>query len=115
MPTSAYGICAKAFGSAAPCHDDVMSLGQTGNQINRSRAMNAFWSLFSPRPQYRHYAHVDQSGICCAFKHSSQPPAGREWVEISEQNLAWLGQPLPTSARRVKRPTQPAGRQLHIA
>jgi hypothetical protein len=92
-----------------------MSAGQTGKQINRSRAMNAFWSLFSSRPQYRHYARIDQAGICRAFKHCAQAPTGRDWVEISEQNLTWLDQPLPPSARRVMRPTQPASRQMHIA
>ncbi|KPB74991.1 hypothetical protein ACKUFS_00795 [Pseudomonas cannabina] len=61
--------------------------------------MNLFRSLFSARRQFRHYARVDQAGICRAFKHCAQRPGGAEWVEVSEQRLTWLNQPLPFSAR----------------
>jgi hypothetical protein len=77
--------------------------------------MDFFWSLFSPRPTYRHYARVDQSGICLAFKHCSQPPAGQGWIEVHEQNLSWLNQPLPANARLINRTRQPAAQQLRMA
>ncbi|AHG42527.1 hypothetical protein N018_20765 [Pseudomonas syringae CC1557] len=64
--------------------------------------MNLFQSLFSARRQFRHYARVDQAGICRAFKHSAQRPSGVEWVEVTEQRLAWLNQPLPASARAAQ-------------
>jgi hypothetical protein len=77
--------------------------------------MDFFWSLFSSRSKCRLYARVDQSGICRAFKQCSQPPLGHGWVEIVEQNLAWLDQPLPISARSTGRTRQPETRQLRIA
>ena len=61
--------------------------------------MGFFRSLFSARSALRHYARIDQQGICRAFKHCSQAPAGAEWVEVTEQRISWLGQPLPASAR----------------
>ena len=64
--------------------------------------MDFLWSLFSPRRQYRHYARVDHSGICQAFKRCRQAPAGSEWVEIVEENLSWLGAPLPANARQQR-------------
>ncbi|MCH5487403.1 hypothetical protein [Pseudomonas syringae] len=60
--------------------------------------MNLFRSLFTARPQHRHYARIDQAGVCRAFKHCAQRPTGVEWVEVTEQRLSWLNQPLPASA-----------------
>ncbi|MCI8209694.1 hypothetical protein AUC61_09105 [Pseudomonas sp. S25] len=77
--------------------------------------MDFIWSLFSSRPKYRHYARIDQIGICRAFKQCSQPPVGQGWVEVAEQNLSWLNQPLPLTARLVRRSGQPAARQLRMA
>lgn len=65
--------------------------------------MGFFWSLFTARSALRHYARVDQAGICRALKHCRQAPEGHEWVEVVEQRLAWLGQPLPASARIAPR------------
>ena len=63
--------------------------------------MDFLWSLFRLRRQHRHYARVDHHGICRAFKHCAQPPAGHEWVEINEARLCWLNQPLPATARVI--------------
>jgi hypothetical protein len=56
------------------------------------------WSLLLRR-RYRHYARLDQYGMCLAFKHCAARPQGDDWVEISEIRLTWLNQPLPASAR----------------
>lgn len=77
--------------------------------------MDFIWSLFSERPTYRHYARVDNTGICRAFKQCSQPPVGQEWVEVAEQNLSWLNQPLPFNARLIRQAGQPAARHLRMA
>lgn len=65
--------------------------------------MGFFRSLFSARPTLRHYARIDQQGICRALKHCSQAPAGSEWVPVKEPQMSWLGQPLPASARIAPR------------
>lgn len=77
--------------------------------------MDFFWSLFSSRPKYRFYARVDQIGICRAFKHCSKPPVGSNWVEVHEQNLSWLNQPLPVKARLARRAGQSAARHMRMA
>ena len=74
--------------------------------------MDFIWSLFSPRPSYRLYARIDQAGVCHAFKQCIQQPAGKDWVEVREQNLSWLDQPLPTDARLTNRARQPGVQQL---
>ncbi|OCR25015.1 hypothetical protein AFK24_10960 [Pseudomonas syringae] len=74
--------------------------------------MDFLWSMFSLRRQYRHYARVDQSGICQAFKRCRQAPAGSEWVEIVEENLSWLGAPLPANARRQRAARRSAAHRL---
>ncbi|MFJ3486401.1 hypothetical protein ACIPL1_23810 [Pseudomonas sp. NPDC090202] len=65
--------------------------------------MDFLWSLFSLRRRHRHYARLDQHGVCLAFKHCATPPQGHDWVEISEPHLSWLHRPLPASAR-ISRP-----------
>ncbi|BAP41502.1 hypothetical protein NJC40_10485 [Pseudomonas sp. 21LCFQ02] len=77
--------------------------------------MGFFQSLFSVRPALRHYARIDQQGICRALKHCSQAPAGNEWVEVTEQRMAWLGQPLPASARIAPRADRLVARELLAA
>lgn len=77
--------------------------------------MNLFWSLFTARPQHRHYARVDHAGICCAFKHCAERPSGHEWVEVTEQRLNWLNRPLPASARVAQRNVRATRRQLITA
>ena len=74
--------------------------------------MDFLWSLFSPRSRYRHYARLNQNGVCLAFKHCSVKPLGNDWVEICEPALSWLHHPLPAGAR-VSAPTRALGtRQL---
>jgi hypothetical protein len=68
--------------------------------------MNLFRSLFGARCQHRYYARVDQAGICHAFRHCAQRPSGQEWVEVREQRLSWLNQPLPASAQVARHETR---------
>ncbi|MCH5570654.1 hypothetical protein [Pseudomonas syringae] len=77
--------------------------------------MNLFRSLFTARPQHRHYARIDQAGVCRAFKHCAQRPTGVEWVEVTEQRLIWLNQPLPASARVTQRSERSPRGQLLTA
>ncbi|KPX86813.1 hypothetical protein [Pseudomonas meliae] len=77
--------------------------------------MNLFRSLFTTRQQHRHYARIYQTGICCAFKHCAQRPSGVEWVEVTEQRLAWLNQPLPASARVAQHSARSTRGQLLTA
>ncbi|CAM3034214.1 hypothetical protein BZK31_22500 [Pseudomonas floridensis] len=77
--------------------------------------MNPFWSLFTSRPQHRHYARVDHTGICRAFKQCAEHPSGHEWVEVHEQKLTWLNRPLPASARVAQRSVRATRRQLITA
>lgn len=61
--------------------------------------MDLLWSLFSLRRRHRHYARLNQDGVCLSFKHCATAPLGQGWVEITEPKLSWLHQPLPVSAR----------------
>lgn len=74
--------------------------------------MDFLWSLFSPKSRHRHFARLDQQGICLCFKHCSVPPEGTGWVEICEPKLCWLRQPLPASARVSPRLRAITARQL---
>jgi hypothetical protein len=74
--------------------------------------MDFLWSLFSLRRRYRHYALVDQHGICLSFKHCAQQPCGQGWVEVHDANLYWLHRPLPSSARVTSRSRAITARQL---
>jgi hypothetical protein len=74
--------------------------------------MDFLWSLFSLRRSYRHYARLDQHGICLSFKHCAQTPSGHGWVEIHEPNLCWLQCPLPVSARMTSRSRAITARQM---
>jgi hypothetical protein len=85
-------------------HSDVMPAGHTFfNSPARSPAMDFLWSLFSLRRRHRHYARLDQQGICLAFKHCAETPCGQGWVEVHEAKLCWLQRPLPASARVTPR------------
>ena len=77
--------------------------------------MKHFWSLFTARREFRHFARVDQAGICRAFKHCAERPVNAEWVEITEPHLAWLNQPLPAHARVSRQPSRPTARRLLTA
>jgi hypothetical protein len=74
--------------------------------------MDFLWSLLSPRRRYRHYALLDQYGICLSFKHCAQPPAGQGWVQVNEAKLCWLHCPLPASARVTPRERAITARQM---
>jgi hypothetical protein len=78
----------------------------------RSLAMDFLWSLFSPQSRHRHYARVNQQGICVCFRHCSAQPDGSGWIEIYEPKLSWLHQPLPAHARISSRPRAITARQL---
>ncbi|RMM36376.1 hypothetical protein ALQ80_05400 [Pseudomonas coronafaciens pv. oryzae] len=106
---------------ASRCNQGVTCARQTRphrtdvHPRHRSCAMNLFRSLFTARRQHRHYAHIDQAGICRAFKHCAQRPSGIEWVEVTEQRLSWLNQPLPASARVAQRSARSTRGQLLTA
>ncbi|MEX6503603.1 hypothetical protein AB5S05_16185 [Pseudomonas sp. 25A3E] len=55
--------------------------------------------LLAPRRPSRLFALVDAGGRCRAFRQSAQAPVGAGWIEVNEQRLCWLQQPLPASAR----------------
>lgn len=59
-------------------------------------------SLLAPRRTLRLFALLDEAGLCRAFRQSAQAPLGAGWVEVNEQRLAWLHQPLPASARAAQ-------------
>ncbi|KPA95070.1 hypothetical protein [Pseudomonas asplenii] len=46
----------------------------------------------------RHFALLDQNGICLAFKSCRTRPQNGNWVDVEEVCLAWLHRPLPASA-----------------
>ncbi|SDI29811.1 hypothetical protein SAMN05216603_1362 [Pseudomonas benzenivorans] len=60
--------------------------------------MFSFRSLLAPRHPLRRFALLDEAGRCRAFRQSAQAPLGAGWIEVNEQRLAWLHQPLPASA-----------------
>jgi hypothetical protein len=76
--------------------------------------MNLLKRLLSPFRTMRHYALVDQQGVCRALRQSTQPPQGTAWVEVQECNLGWLCRPLPAIARLNASPSL-QGRQPQIA
>jgi len=61
--------------------------------------MSRFWTYLFGRPPVRTFARLDACGHCLAFKQCAKRPDGSDWVEIDEIRLAWLGRPLPASAR----------------
>lgn len=56
-------------------------------------------SLLAPRRPHRLFVLLDDSHLCRAFHSAAQAPQGSGWVEVNEQQLTWLHQPLPDSAR----------------
>lgn len=65
-------------------------------------------SLFTPRAPLRTFVLLDDAGLCRAFRQAAQAPLGVDWVEVNEQRLAWLHQPLPASARSAPVVARPA-------
>ncbi|WDY57271.1 hypothetical protein [Pseudomonas sp. PSKL.D1] len=65
--------------------------------------MASLWTQLFKRPRRSAYARLDASGKCLAFKECQQPPAGADWVHVTEIQLAWLGRPLPANARACAR------------
>jgi hypothetical protein len=61
--------------------------------------MNFLRMLFRSRTRHHHYALLDNSGICVAFRHCATRPEGSGWVEINDVCLSWLNKPLPERAR----------------
>ncbi|MFZ6045266.1 hypothetical protein ACFW0H_03955 [Pseudomonas sp. CR3202] len=75
--------------------------------------MSLFQSLFARRSQRRSFALLDAAGLCRGLHQGSESPASGKWVEVTESHLAWIGQPLPGSARVAPVVGQPArGRAL---
>ncbi|MCY1559566.1 hypothetical protein D9M68_966170 [compost metagenome] len=73
------------------------------------------WSLFARRPQRRCFALLDAAGICRGLHQAAVCPASGHWVEVRESRLAWIGQPLPASARVMPVVGQPARRRALAA
>lgn len=73
------------------------------------------WSLFARRPQRRCFALLDAAGICRGLHEAAECPASGHWVEVREPRLAWIGQPLPASARILPVVGQPAHRRALAA
>ncbi|MDZ5604784.1 hypothetical protein SJI00_18610 [Pseudomonas sp. RP23018S] len=61
--------------------------------------MASLWNLLFKRPRHQTYARLDSQGRCLAFKQCSAVPDAGLWVQVWEVRLAWIGQPLPLSAR----------------
>lgn len=51
------------------------------------------------RPRLRHYALLDENGVCRALRQCAQPPTDGRWVEIEQGLPHWLNRPLPAGAR----------------
>lgn len=62
------------------------------------------WSLFIRRPPRRHFALLDDHGICLALRQSHEIPAESGWVEIHTASCSWLGQALPYDAPLARQP-----------
>ncbi len=77
--------------------------------------MFLFWSLFARRRQCRSFALLDAAGVCRGLHQGYESPAGGNWVEVTESRLAWIGQPLPGSARGTPVVGQPARRRALAA
>lgn len=61
--------------------------------------MFALNRLFNPSPT-RHFALLDNQGICRALRQSSQAPSSSHWVEVHKPHPGWLEKPLPAGARK---------------
>ncbi|WP_165678848.1 hypothetical protein [Metapseudomonas otitidis] len=61
--------------------------------------MMSLWSLLAPRAKPRHFALLDEAGICRGVHLATQAPACGHWVEVNEPSPSWIGQPLPARAR----------------
>ncbi|NVZ60480.1 hypothetical protein HX867_00150 [Pseudomonas gingeri] len=48
----------------------------------------------------RHFALLDQNGICLGFKSCRTPPVNGNWVSVNEIRLCWLHHPLPANVRK---------------
>ncbi|MFV3388412.1 hypothetical protein ACNFCJ_23900 [Pseudomonas sp. NY15364] len=55
--------------------------------------------LFSHARPMRHFALIDDRGVCCALRQMQEHPIQAGWVEIREPSISWLGAPLPAGAR----------------
>lgn len=77
--------------------------------------MISLWSLFPRRPQRCCFALLDAAGICRGLHEATECPASGHWVQVRETRLAWIGQPLPASARVVPVVGQPARRRALAA
>ena len=68
--------------------------------------MASLWTLLLHRPRHATYARLDSDGTCLGFKQCTTAPGNGAWVQVHEAQLAWLGRPLPTSARVCARAMQ---------
>jgi hypothetical protein len=47
----------------------------------------------------RHFALIDDEGLCRALRQMQDHPSQAGWVEVREPSVSWLGSPLPAGAR----------------
>ncbi len=55
-------------------------------------------SLLRRPPVTRHFAQLDTQGNCVSLWVLENTPDSGSWVQVSEFNPLWLGQPLPKHA-----------------
>lgn len=53
------------------------------------------------RRTLRHFALLDENGLCRMLLSSSEKPAGAKWIEIHEARLSWIGHEIPASGLRA--------------
>lgn len=69
--------------------------------------------LFSRARPMRHFALIDDRGVCCALRQMQEHPSQAGWVEVHEPSISWLGAQLPAAARFTPVVTHaPAARPL---
>ena len=57
--------------------------------------------LFNHTRPMRHFALIDDEGLCRALRQMQEHPNQSGWVEVREPSIAWLGAPLPAGAQII--------------
>lgn len=70
--------------------------------------------FFAARRPPRHFALLDNQGLCRALRQCRECPTDGNWIEVNESCPAWLGRPLAPSARLAPEPAQ-AGQAQPLA
>jgi hypothetical protein len=70
--------------------------------VSEFPAMFSLRRLFAPDRPMRSFALLDEHGICRVLRQSAQAPQGSGWIEVQQNCLSWLNQPLPPGARAMQ-------------